>query len=286
MCSQETVTAATAIIRNLAKGVNPTDINKLTLPGEDDPVKRQFEEALASLQARMNYLSRAAATQDPVTLPDTPNELGVAQKVNPLANEHTNGVKRARAMSTLPSRVSEFLTAREDDDEGRQVSGEDLGHVRDYVKQQAEEIQSHREIIADVSARLDAQQEQVERAFNKVENEDISQLRRELMKHQQANLAFQKALKEIGSIVVNVAKGDLSSKVKIHMVEMDPEIKVFKETINTMMDQLQMFGSEVSRVALEVGTKGKLGGQAHVPNVEGIWKELTVNVVSVLGSES
>ena len=282
MCDDETLIVATAIIRNLAKGVDPTDINKLALPGEDSVVKHDFEDALATLQARMNYLSRAASSQNNINLPDTPNELGLAQPTDPLAARNGNLFGKGRVPYTLPSRVSEFLTAREDDDEGRQVSGEDLGHVRDYVKQQAEEIQSHREIIADVSKRLDAQQEQAERAFNKVENEDIGQLRRELVKHQQANLAFQKALKEIGSIIINVANGDLSHKVLVHKVEMDPEIRVFKETINKMMDQLQMFGSEVSRVAREVGTEGKLGGQAKVPNVKGIWRELTYNVVSAL----
>lgn len=229
MSNNDTLVAATTLIRSLAKGVDPTDISRLTLPGEDNEAKKNFEDALASLQARMNYLSRSSASS--TNLPDTPNELGVTQTNVPLipGSDATNYRSRATTTS-LPARVSEFLTAREDDDEGRQVSGEDLGHVRDYVRQQADEIHSHREIIADVSKRLDAQQEQALKAFNKVEHEDISQLRRELLKHQQANLAFQKALKEIGSIITNVANGDLSHKVLIHKVEMDPEIRVFKET--------------------------------------------------------
>lgn len=74
-----------------------------------------------------------------------------------------------------------------------------------------------------------------------------------------------------------VARGDLTKKVTIHDVEMDPEITTFKNTINTMTDQLQTFASEVSRVAREVGTEGKLGGQAKIAGVEGTWKELTNN---------
>ena len=58
---------------------------------------------------------------------------------------------------------------------------------------------------------------------------------------------------------------------------MDDEIAAFKVTINTMMDQLEVFGSEVTRVAREVGTEGILGGQAQISGVHGIWKELTDN---------
>jgi osomolarity two-component system sensor histidine kinase NIK1 len=70
----------------------------------------------------------------------------------------------------------------------------------------------------------------------------------------------------------------------MNTVEMDPEITTFKRTINTMMDQLQVFSSEVSRVAREVGTEGILGGQAQIEGVDGTWKELTDNgTVSSLG---
>ena len=77
-----------------------------------------------------------------------------------------------------------------------------------------------------------------------------------------------------------VAKGDLNKKVTVHAVEMDPEITTFKNTINTMTDQLQTFASEVSRVAREVGTEGRLGGQAKIAGVEGTWMELTNNGIT------
>jgi len=72
-----------------------------------------------------------------------------------------------------------------------------------------------------------------------------------------------------------VAKGDLSRKIT---VDVKGEIMELKNTINTMVDQLNSFGSEVTRVAREVGTEGKLGGQANVPGVAGTWKDLTDSV--------
>lgn len=106
---------------------------------------------------------------------------------------------------------------------------------------------------------------------------DTDLLDRELTKSQNANRAFQKALREIGEVVIAVAQGDLSKKVTVHAQEMDPEIVKFKETINTMMDQLQTFASEVTRVATEVAG-GTLGGQAEGDGTVGVWRELTDNV--------
>src|SRR5205807_9429365 len=74
-----------------------------------------------------------------------------------------------------------------------------------------------------------------------------------------------------------VANGDLSKKIT---VDVKGEILELKNTINTMVDQLNSFASEVTRVAREVGTEGKLGGQADVRGVAGTWKDLTDNVNS------
>src|SRR5207245_2562475 len=75
-----------------------------------------------------------------------------------------------------------------------------------------------------------------------------------------------------------VANGDLSKKIT---VDVKGEILELKNTINTMVDQLGSFASEVTRVAREVGTEGKLGGQAQVRGVAGVWKDLTDNVNSM-----
>ena len=100
---------------------------------------------------------------------------------------------------------------------------------------------------------------------------------RKIEKNAQINATYQKVLKEIGTIITAVANGDLSKKVLIHATEKDPEIARFKHTINKMVDQLQEFASQVTHLAKEVGTEGRLGGQAVVPGVDGIWAELTRN---------
>src|SRR2546426_241844 len=82
-------------------------------------------------------------------------------------------------------------------------------------------------------------------------------------------------VRNIAEVTTAVAKGDLSRKIT---VDVKGEILELKDTINTMVDQLNAFAAEVTRVAREVGTEGKLGGQAQVPDVGGTWKDLTDNV--------
>jgi len=91
-----------------------------------------------------------------------------------------------------------------------------------------------------------------------------------------ANLTTQ--VRNIADVTTAVANGDLSKKIT---VDVSGEILRLKETINTMVDQLNSFAGEVTRVAREVGTEGKLGGQAQVPGIAGTWKELTDNVNSM-----
>ncbi len=88
-----------------------------------------------------------------------------------------------------------------------------------------------------------------------------------------SNLTSQ--VRNIAEVTKAVAKGDLSRKIT---VEVKGEILQLKNTINTMVDRLNSFASEVTRVAREVGTEGKLGGQAKVKGVAGVWKDLTNNV--------
>jgi signal transduction histidine kinase/HAMP domain-containing protein/CheY-like chemotaxis protein len=82
-------------------------------------------------------------------------------------------------------------------------------------------------------------------------------------------------VRSIAEVTTAVAKGDLTQKIR---VDARGEILALKETINTMVDQLSAFADEVTRVAREVGTEGRLGGQARVSNVGGTWKDLTDNV--------
>src|SRR3979411_2449041 len=95
----------------------------------------------------------------------------------------------------------------------------------------------------------------------------------DLVNQMGSNLTAQ--VRNIAEVTTAVAKGDLSRKIT---VDVKGEILELKNTINTMVDQLNSFGSEVTRVAREVGSEGKLGGQADVPGVGGTWKDLTDSV--------
>ncbi len=88
-------------------------------------------------------------------------------------------------------------------------------------------------------------------------------------------------VRNIAEVTTAVANGNLSKKIT---VDVKGEILELKDTINTMVDQLRSFASEVTRVAREVGTEGKLGGQAYVPDVGGTWKDLTDNVNFMAGN--
>src|SRR5205807_311744 len=94
-----------------------------------------------------------------------------------------------------------------------------------------------------------------------------------------ANLTAQ--VRNIAEVTTAVQKGDLSKKIT---VEVQGEILELKDTINVMVDQLNAFAREVTRVAREVGTEGKLGGQAQVQGVAGVWKDLTDNVNYMAGN--
>jgi HAMP domain-containing protein len=88
-------------------------------------------------------------------------------------------------------------------------------------------------------------------------------------------------VRDIARVATAVANGDLDQQIT---VDVKGEILELKDTINTMVDQLSSFAAEVTRVAREVGTEGKLGGQARVEGVEGTWRDLTENVNQLAGN--
>jgi osomolarity two-component system sensor histidine kinase NIK1 len=311
----EALAAATSFVRSLARRPNssqrsssssshssPSSVSGVetlpcTLPGPPSASKEALEAELSALALRIQFLESRVDAVDR-TLPDTPNESQVTSpllendaeaRIAPfsLSRQASSAAPtRHDSVSLRSARLNNLLAAR-DEQSGlqetvRNVSEDDISYLRDHVSRQAEEIKSQRETIAEISKGLQRSDEQSKKALSKMEEENIEVLARELKKHQQANEAFQKALREIGGIITQVANGDLSMRVQIQASEMDDEIVLFKKTINTMMDQLEVFGSEVSRVAREVGTEGILGGQAQITGVHGIWKELTENGMSTI----
>jgi osomolarity two-component system, sensor histidine kinase NIK1 len=273
-----------------ANGINHPE---LSLPGPDTPEKGLLERELAALISRVQFLEAKAAGA--TNFPITPGEPGVPpQYPNPEPREgsKTLTTPNPRRISAAQKDIrttwvnnwaSEGARGQDGQIPIAQLTEEQLGYIRDHLKKQAEQIMTQRQQIDILSNEITRQQHNQDNAFADG-MEDIGSLKRELLKHQQANLAFQKALREIGTIITSVANGDLSKKVLIHAKELDPEITTFKKTTNKMIDQLQEFASQVTRLAKEVGTEGRLGGQAVVPDVKGIWAELTNNGISSLNS--
>ncbi|CAN6619379.1 hypothetical protein TRVA0_007S03180 [Trichomonascus vanleenenianus] len=230
----------------------------------------QYDEAYLAVA---EILSSSSSPAHGYSLPgeDTAAKAVLMQKLNALKKPPTRVVP---VFSTPPSSKEDLATTK--------VTGGDLETLSAKVRAQELEIESQRQTVLGLEndlfharALVSAFTESIQPDQKRIVDTDL--LDRELTKSQNANKAFQKALREIGEVVIAVAQGDLSKKVTIHAQEMDPEIVKFKETINTMMDQLQRFASEVTRVATEVAG-GTLGGQAEGDGTVGVWRELTDNV--------
>lgn len=238
-------------------------------PGRNTPAKALLIDQLNLLVLNTRSLFEPNTTNPNAGQPDIFNSVA--------ANHHTSFQKT----------LSKFnITPPSDMDDGKQ---QDIAHTKSLlsallnkVEFQQNEIELQRATVLALENDLAAARSTISAITDSINpNErrfiDIDLLDRELTKSQNANRAFQKALREIGEVVIAVAQGDLSKKVIVHNQEMDPEIVKFKETINTMMDQLQRFASEVTRVATEVAG-GTLGGQAEGEGTVGVWRELTDNV--------
>lgn len=293
MADQSALVATAAIVRGLAGDANAASTHRapggkpIELPGKETPEKIALERELAALAARIHALETKAYSSGIATyFPDTPNEttdsvFGDDSASSP-SGPGRDAAAKPKPTSTSTSTSNSTSTSRNGagaatEETAPRLSDEALEGLREHVVDQSKLLDSQKQELAGVKAQLLEQEQLQEKALAIIEQERVATLERELWKHQKANEAFQKALREIGDILTAVARGDLSKRVRLNNVEMDPEITTFKRTINTMMDQLGDFSSEVSRVAREVGTEGILGGQAQIEGVDGIWKELTDN---------
>lgn len=276
MVDDTALAAAAELVALLAveSSSDPSLSVNIRLPGRETPAKRNLEIELQKLALRIVQLESRASVSASTVLPETPNEINDSV----FGDDAGTSVNISRSTAPKP-RLSQSQSGTLDSPifMPRQLTKEALEGLRDHVDDQSKLLDSQRQELAGVNAQLLEQKHLQERALAVLEQERVATLERELWKHQKANEAFQKALREIGEIVTAVARGDLTMKVRMNTVEMDPEITTFKRTINAMMDQLQIFASEVSRVAREVGTEGLLGGQAQINGVDGTWKELTDN---------
>jgi osomolarity two-component system sensor histidine kinase NIK1 len=278
MVDDAALAAAAEVVASLA--IDPKSISAVTssmsakvkLPGRETPAKRNLELELQKLTLRVAQLEGRAAAA--VTFPETPNEGTDSLFGEDPGSSPTGSRPNSSRPKTFPAYQGSLSIPPY---KPRPLTDTALEGLREHVDDQSKLLDSQRQELAGVNAQLMQQKQLQERALEVLEQERVATLERELWKHQKANEAFQKALREIGEIITAVARGDLTMKVRMNTVEMDPEITTFKRTINAMMDQLQFFASEVSRVAREVGTEGLLGGQARIGGVDGTWKELTDN---------
>lgn len=290
MADESALAAAAAIVKSLATDdpKEPVSIaigngtsapsSSGRLPGPSSPAKDALERELAALASRVHQLEAKARMTSTPAFPDTPNETAVEPLfAEESASPDSISGKSSKRLKLSPSAARHGGAGRRPLKAYSPLTEEALEGLREHIDDQSKLLDNQRQELTNVNAQLIEQKALQEKALRLLEEERVAALERELWKHQKANEAFQKALREIGEIVTAVAHGDLSKRVRMNSVEMDPEITTFKRTINTMMDQLQVFSSEVSRVAREVGTDGMLGGQAMIEGVDGTWKELTDN---------
>ncbi|KAI1083249.1 hypothetical protein F5B20DRAFT_568888 [Whalleya microplaca] len=283
MADESALAAAAAIVKSLAaspKDPSPAPVpigtnSQVKLPGPGSAAKESLERELSALVVRVQQLEAKANAANVPIFPDTPNETADSLFGDESPNSSGKASGRSKFATYGPNRngSTEERTVRT-----IPLTDEALEGLQEHINDQSKLLDNQRQELSNVNAQLMEQKQLQEKALQVLEKERVAALERELWKHQKANEAFQKALREIGEIVTAVARGDLTMKVRMNTVELDPEITAFKRTINTMMDQLQVFASEVSRVAREVGTDGILGGQAMIEGVDGTWKELTDNV--------
>ncbi len=236
MGSDTTLAAATALLASLGNRLDIPHpaIQDVKLPGANTSAKVAFEKEIAALVARIETLETRASTVNNQTLPVTPNESGAPSAfADVLTGSHARSLSKPSS-SVRHQYLNSAFNARDSATGERaqklpKLSNDELiESLQQEIVDQAEQIENGKLKNAAIEARLVEHEQQQKHLIEGFEAKRVASLERELRKHQQANEAFQKALREIGEIITAVARGDLSKKVQIHSVEMDPEITTFK----------------------------------------------------------
>jgi HAMP domain-containing protein/CheY-like chemotaxis protein len=195
----------------------------------------------------------------------------LTDNVNSMANNLTAQVRNIAEVATSVARgdLSRKITV--------DVSGEIL-QLKETINVMVEQLRSFASEVTRVAREVGTEG----KLGGQAQVKGVSGVWKELtesVNEMGGNLTAQ--VRNIAEVTVAVANGDLSKKI---IVDVRGEILQLKEAINTMVEQLRSFASEVTRVAREVGTEGKLGGQAQVRGVSGVWKELTDSVNQMAGN--
>ncbi len=275
----------TGQVRNIAQVTTAVANGDLSQKITAD-VKGEMLELKITINTMVDQLSSFASEVTRVAKEvGTEGKLGGQARVEGVAGvwrDLTENVNQLAGNLTVQLRdVSAVATAIADGDLGRKITVEAQG-----------EILQIKEVINSMVDRLSVFADEVTRMAREVGTEGILGGQAEVpnvggtwkdltdaVNFMAGNLTNQ--VRNIADVTTAVANGDLSRKIT---VDVKGEMLALKNTINTMVDQLSSFASEVTRVAKEVGTEGKLGGQANVEGVAGTWKDLTDAVNSMAGN--
>ena len=272
----------TAQVRNIAEvatAIAGGDLSKkitVNVSGEILQLKETINTMVDQLNAFASEVTRVArevGTEG--KLGGQANVLGVAgtwkdltENVNSMASNLTNQVRNIAAVSTAIANgdLSKKITV--------DVSGEIL-ELKDTINTMVDQLNAFAGEVTRVAREVGTEG----KLGGQAEVKGVAGTWKDLTDRSTRwprNLTNQ--VRNIAEVTTAVAQGDLSKKITVNV---SGEILQLKETINTMVDQLNAFAGEVTRVAREVGTEGRLGGQAQVPGVAGTWKDLTDSVNSM-----
>ena len=271
------------VISAVAKGdltqTMPTDIDGSRLQGqflETARIVNTMVNQLRSFSSEVTRVAREVGTEGKLGgQAQVPGVDGVwkdlTDNVNLMAGQLTNQIRN----------IAEVTTAVANGDLSRKITVEGQGEIlelKNTINTMVDQLNAFASEVTRVAREVGTQG----KLGGQAEVKGVGGTWKDLtdnVNSMAGNLTSQ--VRNIAEVTTAVANGDLSRKIT---VDVHGEILELKNTINTMVDQLNAFASEVTRVAREVGTEGKLGGQAEVKGVGGTWKDLTDNVNSMAGN--
>lgn len=230
--TDDSTLAATAALLHCLGTSNDIQFQDIGIPGANTPAKVALENEISALILRVQDLEAKAYIANNI-LPTTPNESSTPSAFADVLTgtfSRSNGEKShsLRQFSNSPYPSSNFIKGKRLPQLSKLGTDELIEKLQKEIADQAEQIMQGKLRQQEIEAQMIQQAEHQQHLINQYEAKRVASLERELKKHQQANEAFQKALREIGEIITAVARGDLSKKVQIHSIEMDPEITTFK----------------------------------------------------------
>ncbi|MBV8064426.1 MAG: HAMP domain-containing protein, partial [Actinobacteria bacterium] len=293
----ETLDAFNTVIEDLARpttevarvidAVAEGDLSqKMNLKIEGRPVKGEFLRIGRTVNAMVEQLSSFADEVTRVAREvGTDGKLGGQAKVRGVSGvwkDLTDNVNTLAAnLTTQVRNIAEVTTAVANGDLSKKITVDVRGEVAE-LKNTINTMVDQPSSFADEVTRVAREVGEEGKLGGQAQVAGVSGTWKDLTESVNglaSNLTTQ--VRNIAAVTTAVANGDLSRKIT---VDVKGEVLELKETVNTMVDQLRAFSAEVTRVAKEVGTEGKLGGQANVAGVSGVWKDLTDNVNTLAGN--